>query len=131
MDKIPGNDFDLYPAPSPEELAAADISYLEVIMSAVDSFGVTKTISRDIVPRKVKIDIFSNPPGFEVLINEGPIVTPGTILAWQNEILRLDVKNQKGYVFERWNVLGLRERTYTVKAPSGARRNITAFMKLP
>jgi PKD domain len=131
LDKIPGNNFDLYPAPSPEELAAADNSYLEVIMSAVDSFGVTKTISRDILPKKVKIDIFSNPPGLEVLINEGPIVTPGTILAWQNEILRLDVKNQNGYVFERWNVLGLRERTYTVKAPSGARRNITAFMKLP
>ena len=130
LDKRSGNNFDLFPAPAPEELAAADISYLEVIMSAVDSFGITKTISRDIRPTKVNIDIFCNRPGFEVLINESPIVTPSTILTWQNQIIRLDVKNQKGYVFDSWNILGSRERTYRVKKPAGARRNITAIMKL-
>ena len=131
LDKRTGNDFDLFPAPTPEELAAAGNSYLEVIMSAVDSFGVTKTISRDLRPTKVKLDIFSNPSGLEVLVNEGPIVTPGTILTWQNQIIRLDVKNQKGLIFDNWNILGLRERTYTIKSPSGGRRNITAVMKLP
>jgi PKD repeat protein len=131
LDKIPGNNFNLYPAPAPEELAAAGNSYLEVIMSAVDTFGVTKTISRNVMPIKVNLDIFSNPPGLDILVNEGPIRTPGTILTWQNQVIRLDVKNQKGYVFNNWNILGLRERTYTIKAPTGARRNITAFMKLP
>ena len=129
LDKTFGNDFDLFPAPSPEELAAAGNSYLEVIMSAVDSFGVTKTISRQVGPRKVLINIFSNPPGLEVLVNEGPIVTPGTILTWQNQEIRLDVEDQNGYVFNSWNIKGLQKRTYRVKAPEGPRRNITAFMK--
>lgn len=98
-------------------------------MSAVDSFGVTKTISRQVGPRKVLINIFSNPPGLEVLVNEGPIVTPGTILTWQNQEIRLDVEDQNGYVFNSWNIKGLQKRTYRVKAPEGPRRNITAFMK--
>ena len=129
LDKTFGNDFDLFPAPSPEELAATNNSYLEVIMSAVDSFGVIKTVSRRLGPRKVFIDILTDPPGLEVLVNESPIVTPDTILTWQNQEIRLDVETQRGYSFDSWNIQGQRERTYTVQRPTRGRRNITAFMK--
>ena len=127
--KRSGNDFDLFPAPAAEELAAAGNSYLEFRMSAVDSFGITKTVIRDLRPRKVKIDVFSNPTGLEVIVNEGTFVTPVTILFWQNQVVQLHVKDQKGHTFDSWNILGMRERNYTVKAPTGARRNITLFMK--
>jgi PKD repeat protein len=131
LDKRSGNDFDLFPAPAPEELAAAGNSYLEVIMSSVDPNGITRTIRRELGPRKIFVEIFSDPLGLEVLVNESPIVTPGTILTWQNQTIRLEVKNQSGYVFDSWNILGMQKRNYIIKAPIpvGSRRRITAFMK--
>ena len=131
LDKRSGNDFDLFPAPAPEELAAAGNSYLEVIMSAVDSTGLTRTISRRLGPRRIYIDIRSDPLGLEVLVNENPIVTPKAILTWQDQVLRLDVANQGPYVFDRWNIGGLQKRSYIIKKPVDAtRRNITAYMRL-
>jgi PKD repeat protein len=128
MDKRSGNDL-VITAPAPEELAAAGNSYLEVIMSSVDPNGITRTISREMRPRRVVVEIFSDPLGLDVLINESPITTPGAILTWVNQTIRLEAKNQSGYVFDSWNILGLQKRNYIIKAPTGTRRRITAYMK--
>jgi hypothetical protein len=41
-------------------------------------------------------------------------VTPATIVAWQNQNLKLEVVDQGAFVFQSWNIGGPRQRTYLV-----------------
>jgi hypothetical protein len=50
----------------------------------------------------------------KVLIGDFPVVTPATIIAWQNQNLKLDVEDQGAYAFQSWNIMGPRSRTYLV-----------------
>jgi hypothetical protein len=79
LDKRSGNNFDLFPAPEPEDFIAATNSFLEFIMYVSDSSGVTTTVSRNVQPKKVLIDIDSNPRGFNIMVDEFPVITPTTI----------------------------------------------------
>jgi glucose/arabinose dehydrogenase len=126
LDKKVGNNFDTSPAPRPEDLTAATNSYLVVSMTAVDSNGISNTISRDIFPRKVTIDIVSRPPGLQVLVDDTSVVTPRTITSWQNHNLGLEVRDQGRYVFTGWSIGGNRIRTYNVPAANGTNPKIIA-----
>ena len=128
FDKQSGNNFDLYPAPEPEDFMAATNSFLEIIMYATDSSGVTTTISRNVQPKKVLIDIDSNPRGLSVLVDEFSVVTPSTITSWQNHKLRLNVKDQKGNIFSKWSIGPNRKTTFTVPAASSTNPSIIAFL---
>jgi glucose/arabinose dehydrogenase/PKD repeat protein len=129
LDKRSGNNFDLFPAPEPEDFMAATNSYLEVIMYAVDSNGVTTTISRNVEPKKVLIDIDSSPRGLQVLVDEFAVVTPGTITSWENHNLRLDVKDQGQSVFSSWSIGGSRKTIFKVPAASSSKPKITATLR--
>lgn len=109
-----GSNFDLPPAPQPEDFMAARTSYLVLVLTAVDSNGLSTTIRRNIQPKKVKIDIRADPQGLKVLVGDFAVVTPATIVAWQNQNLKLDVEDQGAYVFQSWNIKGPRQRTYLV-----------------
>ena len=114
LDRMSGNDFDLFPAPEPEDFNAATNSFLEVIMYAVDSNGLTTTISRNIEPKKVSIDIDSKPQKLKVLVDEFEVVTPSTITSWEGHKLRLDVKDQGRNIFSWWSIGGSRKTTFKV-----------------
>ena len=109
-----GNNFDLFPAPAPEDFLAATNSYLEIIMHATDKNGLTTTISRNIQPTKVTIDIDSSPQGLEVLVDEFVVVTPANITSWANHQLRLNVNDQGAYSFQSWSVGGNQKTTFAV-----------------
>jgi glucose/arabinose dehydrogenase len=116
LDKIAGNNFDLYPAPSPEDFIAAPNSFLQIIMYAVDSDGITKTIQRNVRPKIVLIDMDSNPRGLQVLVDELAVVTPSTITSWQNHTLVLNVNDQGSNIFSSWSIVGSRMTKFTVPA---------------
>ena len=125
-----GNDFDLDPAPAPEDFSAATNSYLEIIMYATDGDGLTTTISRNIQPKKVIIDIDSDPQGLQVLVDEFAVVTPANITSWVNHDLRLNVNNQGEYVFESWSIGGNKKTTFKVPDEQTTNLYILAtFMK--
>jgi PKD repeat protein len=126
LDKRSGNDFDLFPAPEPEDFNAATNSFLEVIMYAVDSNGLTTTISRDIQPKKVLIDIDSKPQQLKVLLDEFEVVTPSTITSWEGHDLRLDVKDQGRNIFSSWSIGGSRKTTFKVPKANSTNPKITA-----
>jgi PKD repeat protein len=114
LDRTQGNDFDLDPAPDPEDFLAATTSYLEVIMYATDDNGLTTTVSRNIQPKKVILDIDSSPQGLQVLVDEFPVVTPANITSWVNHKLRLNVDDQGHHVFDSWSINGNRKTTYKI-----------------
>jgi Glucose / Sorbosone dehydrogenase/PKD domain len=109
-----GDNITLFPAPAPEDFMAATNSFLRVFYTVVDSNGISTTIRRDIMPRKVFIDVDSNPRGLNILIGNFNVKTPMTITTWQNQVIKLEALDQAPYVFQSWNVGGPRVRTYLV-----------------
>ena len=121
-----GSNFDLPPAPQPEDFMAARNSYLVLVLTATDSNGLSTTIRRNIQPRKVKIDIRADPQGLVVLVGDFPVVTPATIVAWQNQSLKIDVEDQGAFVFQSWNIGGPRSRRFLVPAANTTNPKIIA-----
>ena len=119
LERRAGNNFTLYPAPEPEDFNAATNSYLEVIMYAVDSRGLTTTISRKIKPKTRSVRVNSDPSGLQVLVDEFPVVTPRTITTWARHNLRLDVVDQPPYAFKSWSDGGARKHTKKIIARNG------------
>ena len=109
-----GDNITMFPAPAPEDFMAATNSFLRVFYTVVDSNGLSTTIRRDIMPRKVFIDIDSNPRGLNVLVGNFNVKTPMTITTWQNQVIKLEVLDQGPNTFQSWNIGGPRIRNYLV-----------------
>ncbi|HEU4327138.1 MAG TPA: PQQ-dependent sugar dehydrogenase [Roseiflexaceae bacterium] len=71
-------------APQPEALNATETSYLEVILTATDSRGLTSTITRTLLPRLVNITLESQPAGAQFVVNGDTITAPRTLVSWEN-----------------------------------------------
>ena len=102
LDVTQGNDFDLFPAPEPEDFFAATNSYLEVILQATDDTGLVTEVSRLVQPSKVNVSIESNPPGIEVSVDDHPLKTSEQIISWENHNLKILANDQPPFVFRSW-----------------------------
>lgn len=96
------NDFDLFPAPEPEDFWAATNSFLKVVMYATDSDGLTTEIERNVEPSIIMVDIESVPSGLTVNVDDYDITTPERITSWKNFDLPLEVQDQPPYIFKYW-----------------------------
>ena len=126
LDKIAGNDFDLFPAPGPEELDAALNSYLVVSVTATDTAGVSTTVTRKVYPQMVNIDLDTNPSGLKIVADYTTLTTPVTISSWQNHALRLTANTQNTKVFSSWSIGGPSTTYYTVPAQTTPNPQVTA-----
>jgi PKD repeat protein len=102
LDPTDGNDVILFPAPEPEDFFASTNSYLQVILKATDSDGLTTEVDRLIQPWKVNVDIESVPPGIEVSVDLYPLVTNDQIVSWKDHKLNVLAKDQPPYKFQSW-----------------------------
>ncbi|GAB4216681.1 MAG: PQQ-dependent sugar dehydrogenase [Roseiflexaceae bacterium] len=71
-------------APQPEDLAATETSYLELILTATDSTGLSTTITRTLQPKLVNITLTSQPDGIGLLVNGNIVTTTRTLVSWEN-----------------------------------------------
>ena len=127
LDEREGNDFNLFPAPRPEDFLAATNSYLEVIMTVHDSDGLSTRISRNVYPKNVTISIDSVPSGLEVVVDSNNVfVTPVTIVSWQNHQFPLSTSNQSNHVLSFWSIGNMPEVTYIVPS-SNEPNSIVAY----
>lgn len=93
---------ELYPAPEPEDFYAANNSYLEIILTVADDYGLPTTVTRLVQPKKVTVGIDSNPKGLEVRVEDEPVKSFQNIVSWQDHTLRLTVEDQPPFVFTSW-----------------------------
>ncbi len=115
-------------APPPEGLDATGAgNYLEVRLTATDSNGLSKTVTRDVPPNRVDVSFATNPSGRSLLINGQTFSAPKTLLSWEGYTLNVNAPSPqtfsgKTYVFSSWSdgkgkqhdiVTGTAPSTYT------------------
>jgi glucose/arabinose dehydrogenase len=105
----------------PEDLLAATNSYLEIEVTATDSSGLSTTVSRTFLPRKVNLTFQTSPPGLRLMLDSTfPYTAPATVVSWQGWGLRVRADDQAlggtSYVFQSWSDSGAREHVIPTPA---------------
>ena len=102
LDRSNGNNLQLFPAPEPEDFFASTNSYLQIILKATDDNGLTAEVDRLVQPLKINVDIESDPPGIEVIVDAYPLKTSEQIVSWKSHKLNVFAKDQPPFKFKSW-----------------------------
>lgn len=117
-----------FQAPAPEDLAATNSSFLEIILTATDSQGASTTVTRNMQPRKVAITFATSPSGLRVVVNGVSLTGPTTITSWQSYVLNVTAPTPQGnYRWQRWS--NGRPRTHSITTPAEP-KTYTAYFRL-
>ena len=119
LDPTTGNKITIDPAPSPEEFLAATTSYLEILLTATDASGFSATVSTTVMPKVVYLGFETNPTGLELLLDGYSVITPVSVATWVNHPLKVDAKDQGGFLFQEWSDGGIASHTITVGVSNG------------
>lgn len=109
-------------APPPEDLAATGPgNYLEVRLTATDSRGLKRTVTRRMEPRRVQVALGTNPSGLGLLVNGTSVNGPRTLTSWQGYDLSVNAPNQaaggRTYAFAGWSDGGA--QSHVIKTGAG------------
>jgi glucose/arabinose dehydrogenase len=94
-------------APAPEDVAAAENSYLEIRLTATDSGGLPATATRNFQPNRVTLTLETSPSGRTLTLNGTPVTAPFPFTSWEGWTLPIGAPSQPGtgggtLVFARW-----------------------------
>ncbi|MGH8992386.1 MAG: PQQ-dependent sugar dehydrogenase [Acidimicrobiia bacterium] len=95
--------------PSPEDLSAANTSFLEVRLTATDADGLSRTVTRALNPRKVNVTFTNNQSaGLPLQVNDASISGAKTLTSWVGFILRpaaplTTTLSGATYTFQSWS----------------------------
>lgn len=124
-----GNDIEIT-APAPEDLFATDPAgnYLEIRLTATDSTGLSRTISRRLTPHAVNVMFDSQPAGIQLEVNGTTVTTPVTLTSWEGYELNVSAPwrttiAETTYLFDRWSDGGANSHDITTE---GKPRTYTA-----
>ena len=107
--------------PTPEDIHATATSYLEVMLTATDSDGLSTTLSRDLLPRTVDVTFATEPPGIALEVAGSPVVGPTTVTSsegWRMPVVAPDQAESggTGVTFVSWSDGGARAHDVTTPA---------------
>ncbi len=121
-----------FEGPPPEDLEATDPSenYLQMRLTATDSLGLSKTVTRRLEPKTVDLRFQTGPLGLDVQVNGLTFGAPKALASWEGYALNVDVKRQRDasgrlWVFDRWS--DGRAKAHTIKTP-GVSTTYTAYL---
>jgi len=80
-----------FSAPAPEDFSATALSYLEIQLTATDSWGLAATITRTLQPNRVNVTFATVPAGLDLSVNGSAMTTTRMLASWQSYALNLDV----------------------------------------
>jgi hypothetical protein len=117
-------------APEPEDINSTQNSYLEIILTATDSNGLSTTIRQALRPRLVDTTFESSPSGLKLQVAGSTITAPQTIVSWDGWNLAVNTWNQATsngapYDFSSWSDGG--ERSHTITTPPAASTYLATF----
>jgi glucose/arabinose dehydrogenase len=85
-----------FAAPPPEDLRAAATSYLEILLTATDSKGLSRTVSQDLRPNAVPLTFATDPTGLLVKLDGAAVTAPQTVTSWEGYEFEVDVQYVQG-----------------------------------
>ena len=116
----------MFRAPGPEDLLSTnpDGNYLEVRLTATDSQGLQKTVTRDLKPRTTEVSFATGPTGFRLYASGQTFKGPRTFLSWEGYGLNVYAPPQRqdgrDWVFKSWSDgRGARHTIVTPADPAG------------
>ncbi|MDQ3945969.1 MAG: PQQ-dependent sugar dehydrogenase [Actinomycetota bacterium] len=108
--------------PQPEDLDAASDSRLEAFLTVTDSTGISRTVARDLIPRKVQITIQDNrSTPLRLFANDLLYNGQGTFTSWPGYRIQLHAPSPQQfpgryYKFQSWSDGGA--QTHDIITPS-------------
>ena len=122
-----------FTTPAPEGLGATELSYLEVRLTATDSKGVSKTVTRDFHPNRVPLTFESVPDGFTLKLNDQPYTAPAAVTSWEGYELTAAAPSQSHqgqlYRFVSWSDGGA--ASHVIETPGTAATYTATFEPAP
>jgi glucose/arabinose dehydrogenase len=98
-----------FAAPPPEGLfSTGAYNYLEVRLTATDSEGLSRTVTREIQPHRVNVTLGSTPSGLTLQVNGEAFVSPRTLVSWEGYKLSVSAPSPQtlsgiSHVFSSWS----------------------------
>lgn len=91
----------------PDEGETSDNVWYEIILTVTDSDGLTGTDTVNVFPRKSLIHLTTDPEGLQLLLDDQPFVTPGTVASVEGMKRRIGVispqaVNETTFAFDGW-----------------------------
>ncbi len=106
--------------PAPEDLPATTTSFLEVRLSATDARGLSRTITRELHPRLVRLRFDTRPRGLRLRVQGTMLRAPKNIVSWPGYPIRVDAPKQirkgKARRFLKWS--DGHKRRHIIRTPS-------------
>ncbi len=91
-----------FTSPAPEDFGATALSFLELRLTATDSWGLSAVITEAVQPRRVPVALQATPPGFELLLRGHPVAPPHAATSWENWAFELAAPLQTDAAGARW-----------------------------
>ena len=115
-----GNDLTIQ-QPAPEDLGSGADGYLEILLTATDSSGVTTTVTRDVLPKKVNLTFASSPTGRNLVVAGTTYTAPVTLTSWEGHTINVDAPAQTdgsgaSWVFQTWSDGGAAAHSFATPA---------------
>ncbi len=115
-----GNDLTIQ-QPTPEDLGSGIDGYLEILLTATDSSGVTTTVTRDVLPKKVSLTFASSPTGRNLVVAGTTHTAPVTLTSWEGHTINVDAPAQTdgsgtSWVFQSWSDGGAAAHSFATPA---------------
>jgi glucose/arabinose dehydrogenase len=124
-----------FAAPPPEGLYATDPrkNYLQVRLTATDSLGLSKTVTRRLEPRTVDVRFETVPLNFELKVNGHEFQAPKIFVSWEGYALNVEVERQRDgqgrlWGFDRWS--DGRARAHTIRTPAAPSTYVAYLRRL-
>ena len=93
LDPTVGNDLTVV-APEPEDFNSTEDSYIEVLLTATDSSGLSATVSRVVQPRRVDLTFDTVPAGLDVVVEGQTFTGPQTVVGWAGWKIEVEAPDQ-------------------------------------
>jgi glucose/arabinose dehydrogenase/PKD repeat protein len=122
----PWSDGASFVAPLPESLYSTDPTenYLQIRLTATDSLGLSRTVSRRLVPRTVDVRFETGPINLKLGVNGYTFRAPKAFTSWEGYELNVAAGRQRDgsgqlWVFDHWS--DGRAGAHTIKTPGDPR----------
>jgi glucose/arabinose dehydrogenase len=122
----PWSDGASFVAPPPESLFSTDPrkNYLQIRLTATDSLGLSRTVSKRLVPKTVDVRFETGPINLKLDINGYTFRAPEVFTSWEGYALNVAARRQRDgrgrlWVFDHWS--DGRAGAHTIKTPGDPR----------